>query len=315
LEDILTSKYGRDRIKLILDWIGKNGGLEPVKLPGGGHKYLGLEEVLPEGSDVKEILEGLEKAGLLKKTLVGSSLACPKCHKSDFVPVLVCQNCGSRKVYRERLLEHVSGGHIGPESMFYKEGRLVCPVCKKELNEDEVRVIGAWFVCKDCGAKRPNVDYKFECLNDGEVFDVFTADFLPMYKYELTPKGEMERSITRSDLIEAIASEIKAFNKGSILKELQGKSGLTHPFDFVFNKGKERIIMDLIYSGDMASDNDVLAFFSKYFDVKNKGDVPVLLAWPKMSEKAKSLANYYKIKFREVSSIPELKRVVRELLS
>jgi len=315
LADGFESKYSKDRIKLILDRIGKNGGLDPVMLSGGGHTYVGLEEILPKGSDVKEVLEELEKAGFLKKTLVGSTLSCPKCHKSNLIPIFVCQNCGSRKVYRERLLEHVSGGHIGPESMFYKEGRLVCPVCKKELDENEVRVIGAWFVCEDCGAKRPNVDYKFECLNDGEVFDVFTAEFLPVYKYELTPKGEMERSITRPDLIEAIVSEVKAFNKGAILKELQGKSGLTHPFDFVFNKGKERIIMDLIYSEDMASDNDVLAFFSKYFDVKNKGDVPVLLVWTKMSEKAKSLASYYKIKFREVGSIPELKRAVRELLS
>lgn len=309
-------KYSKDRVKLILNKISRNSGLKPVLLPGGGYTYSALEDVLPKGIDAREVLDDLEKAGFLRKKLVGSTLACPKCHRSNFIPILTCPKCGSQKVYRERLFEHTTGGHIGPESMFLKDGKLVCPVCKKELSEKYVRVIGAWFVCKNCGARSPNVSYKFKCLYDGEVFDIFTADFLPIYEYELTPKGEVERSVTRSDLIEVITSEVRSsFNKDSMTKELQGKSGLSHQFDFVLSKDNGRTVIDLIYSGEEASDNDVLAFFSKYFDVREQGDESVLLVWPKMSEKAKSLANYYKIKFEEVNSIPKVRKVMRKLVS
>ncbi|MEM2211008.1 MAG: hypothetical protein QW372_04940 [Nitrososphaerales archaeon] len=291
----------------IVEKIDKEKELIPTRTSDGQFTYATLDE-LKLSIEQTELLEYIRNEGLISEEVIETTLLCPKCSKSNFIPIFKCLNCGSSAIIRDRLIEHKAGGHMHPESTFKKGDLLICPSCGKVLkNPTEYIVLGSWFVCKKCGAKYAQLIPEFKCLNDGTIFSLTTSDFKSLNKITLTDKGRRLLTIDKALLIGEIVKNLEKIGKVEREVTIQGKSGTKHVFDLSLTLKEQRLLIDVAFEKDFVDTQIILSNFAKIIDVEINDYL--IIVWPKLTPSALSLVNFYKLKYIEISNLNELGKI------
>ncbi len=307
-------------IQAILKKIGASGALEPVRTTGGGFTYPILSEILPKVPQ-SEIIAKLEGEDLVKKTFFASEVSCTNGHElekgTNLAVIAPCTKCGAESVVRERLVEHKPAGHIHPESEFLKGGKMACPTCKAELtSEEDYKVLGTWFQCAVCSTKYSELNVSFQCLICGEKFGRDKAIIRPVYKYELADKAQEFFKMGRDTVLSLVYDNLSKLNSSDKVERnfsVNGKSGVSHVFDFSFNVDAKQVLCDVEFIEGEAPDSSIMKVFAKTMDTAVKHFI--LIIWPKISASAGSLAKFYKIHVIEVDKEGEIAAKLEEVLA
>ncbi len=284
----------------------------PVLSKDGRIVYPALDEF--DRGEHEEIVNEMQRMGYLAQSTTESLLACPKCHKSNIVPILKCPKCKSASIKKERLIEHKTGGHIHLESAFKQKGGFVCPTCGKALSgEDEYRPLGGWFDCVSCGEKSAQIMPEFKCQDDGTGFSTVEAEIKQLAGYKLTDNASTLLELDKEALLEVIVSTVP---KGITVTRgfsTQGKSGAVHAFDVSVSSNGGQKLIDVAFSKSPVEDMVLLACFAKVFDIGSEDYV--LIAWPGLTPSSRKLAGLYKIRTLEASNAEELKSKIGLMLA
>ena len=309
---VLKPSYSEKLVRQVLEKVAL-GDLVPSRLPDGNYTYKAIEEI-DHKIDQRELLDALMAKGYLEPVLLETVLVCPKCKRPSAYAVMSCQRCGSLKITRDRLIEHKPFGHLHPESKFQKEGKLVCPTCNKVLKgSDDIKFVGTWFTCINCGDKTNKSSFKFECVFDQTVFSSNDSEIWEVYKYTL---GKQAPPITVSGERSSIMEMIRLDYPQLSIKEdisVAGKSGVSHVFDFsVSAAGGMEVLIDIKSAEGAVGNTEILAGYAKMLDTSAKDYVIVIL--PSLDPSGKALAESYRIQYVEASSVEDAKNKLGGLL-
>jgi predicted RNA-binding Zn-ribbon protein involved in translation (DUF1610 family) len=267
-------------------------------------RYTEVEEVVDgDVSEAKQLVQKLWDVGIFKRKFHEKVLVCPSCLSPNVSNDYVCPNCNSIDIERKTLLEHTACGNIDSVDNFLVEGGLLCPKCGKELIEAGVdyQKLGAWFQCAQCGKRSDMPSPIHRCRNCGHIFTIRDTGFVNVYAYRLS--SEAEEEFKRSYLVmKPIGLVLEDFQfKVEMPGQIAGRSGALHRFDAVATKGSsEVVVLDVIASDKEINEVPVASMYAKIFDVTPSQSI--LVAIPRLSEKAKKLAGLYRISIIEAES-------------
>ncbi len=291
--------------------LGTDGELRSRVSPEGQISYPLMEELMPR-AEVPALLNSLEAEGLLVGVPGNTILLCPRCHKATYDSVVRCQKCNFLALRRERLIEHSRGGHIHPESTFKEGEKMVCPTCGRS-SVGEMRVLGGWFLCLNCGEKYAQLGVELQCQQDATIFTPLTAVLVTPKSYKITEKGLGLLHVSASDITDTVISLLPKSMKKERNLPVSGKSGVQHTFDIVATQGDKRLLLDIQFSKEPISEAAILSSFAKTFDIGNEGYY--LIAVPGLTTEAKNLAGFYKIRVISAADQEEIReKLSKELL-
>ncbi|MCX8152875.1 MAG: hypothetical protein N3E52_00390 [Candidatus Bathyarchaeota archaeon] len=159
---------------------------------------------------VKQALEKLSKPeGIVEAKPYCSSITCPNCDSQEVYFYLKCPDCDEILLEKGETLEHFNCGHIAFRPNFEREGKLVCPKCRRELRQIGVdyKQVGAWYKCTS-GHVSPNVQLQFSCIKCSYEFDLDSAKLGTQKKYELNEKGKQIITVNTHQQKSVFTSEI-----------------------------------------------------------------------------------------------------------
>ena len=298
-----THELYRDRnVQMLLSKFlsGEIETLEPVYAPEVGYRYPVVETIVGDASHVEPFLKRLYEAGVLERKLYDKIIFCPKCFSADVAIRYCCPFCKSFNIQKSSLIEHVKCGYMDVEDKFCEGDEIVCPKCHEELRKIDVdyRKAGIWCTCKYCQKSFDVPVPKHFCRNCGVTSNFEEVIIKDVYSYILKENVTAESSLNLflvAALREFLMEERLTVESPGLL---QGKSGSNHSFDIVAYKGdgsKKAMVIDLAMStGDVVSEQPVIALFAKIFDVSPER--AYLIAIPKLSGNGKKMAKLYKIR-------------------
>ena len=301
---------------------GRLAVAEPTVDFEGGVRYIKVEELAEASSStVNTLLDEMESAGFLLSEAVASLAVCPKCGSHKLILQLSCPACGSAKVEKAFMIEHMSCGHVDREERFGSDGELKCPKCGKTLRGIGVdyRRLGTLTVCLACGGKFPAPMKRYTCSRL-HTFEEAEAAIRHVKAYRLNPA---KKSFVEGEIIDFQSILEKVAGKGWLFQApavLKGRSGVEHQFAFaVWSEGREPsgnppdVLADALVSEGEVDSSQVFASLAKIFDVKPWESL--LIAVPKMSERAMMVARSYDINVVEADEVAQLKDKVAAALS
>jgi len=282
---------------------GELSKLDPVYDPKYGYRYPVVDAIVGDPSSTDEFLHSLSEAGVLKKELYDKIVYCPSCDSANVSIHYCCPHCKSFDVRKSALIEHIQCGYIDTEEHFRKEGKLVCPRCRKELTKPDVdyHKAGVWCACNDCGKSFDIPVPAHFCRDCRRNFMFEEALYKNVYSYSLTTEAVKEATLgwiliaPLREFLQGLGFEVESPGF------MKGKSGASHMFDITASpKGVKRniTVIDLATStDDVVSEQPVIAMFAKIYDVSP--DKACLVAIPKIGENGRRLASLYKIELIE----------------
>lgn len=260
-------------------------------------RYKEVEDIV-DGDVIaaKQLVQKLWDVGIFKRKFHEKVLVCPSCLSPNVSNDYVCPNCNSIDIERKTLLEHTSCGNIDGVDSFLVEGGLLCPKCNKELIEAGVdyQKLGAWFQCTQCGKRSDMPSPIHRCRNCGHIFTIRDTGFVNAYAYRLS--FEAEEEFKRSYVVmKPIGLVFEDFEfKVEMPGQIAGRSGALHRFDAVAMKGPtEVVVLDVIASDKEIDEVPIATMYAKVFDVTPSQSI--LVAIPRLTDKAKRLASLYRI--------------------
>ena len=175
LESALTKELNAETAKRIIALFSTRTALRSEVLS---------ELSAKEGSKLAlgELISALKKMARTR-----SVLACPSCGSTNSTPYLQCPECRDLQIVTEGTLEHMTCGCIDFVHKFDKgEGELVCPNCKKRLEQIGVdyRSLESWFRCSN-GHLFDRPVPSFRCPKCGGEFTMDTAKIERLYWYQI----------------------------------------------------------------------------------------------------------------------------------
>lgn len=272
-------------------------------------RYFIVERIIGEGSiTTLNFLERLANSKILKRELYEKLVCCPKCGKpSSVFPRYKCPKCGSLEINVKRMIEHFTCGAIKEEEAFKNviKGKIVCPICGEEAKDFGVnfKLIGVTCICELCNSSFEEPIHVLFCRACNYEFTFRNASFMNVYKYYLN-KELIEEVKNAIDLPMLKLAAEKAGFKVQIPGLASGTSGILHEFTITCFKNEFLVAVELIRSEkNEVKVNEILASYAKFSDVKPS--LAILIAVPKLNEKAKSFAESHNIICIEYSSIKE----------
>ncbi len=260
-------------------------------------RYPEVEDVVDgDTGAAKQLVERLWDVGIFKRKFYEKILVCPACLSANVSNDYVCPNCNSIDIERKTLLEHSSCGTIDSVDNFLIEGALYCPKCNKELIEAGVdyQKLGAWFQCSQCGKRSDLPSPIHRCRGCGHIFTIRDTGFVNVYSYRISDDAEEEFKRTFL-LMKPIGATLSDFEYNVEMPgQVAGRSGALHRFDAVASKGSsDLVVLDVIASEHEVDETPIASLYAKVFDVSPTQTI--LVAIPRLSEKAKKLASLYRI--------------------
>lgn len=250
--------------------------LTPTVSFGAGVVYPELLKVVVKyGVRDVDLLEDLEKLGVLEKLYYDSIIACPSCGSTRLFSKLRCPYCGSENLKKIAAVAHTTCGGITMVDEGAESPR--CSKCGKPLAESTV--IGRLYQCLNCGARFETPLPAYKCADCGRAFDYREARYLAIYKYKV--RRENLDSVAKKLLIE-IAREVGEAEgfKVEVAAQARGRSGFYHTVDLAFSDRGKTIYMDVIADSPRAM-SEALASLAKMPDLQSEHTVLV----PKNIEK------------------------------
>jgi len=295
---------------------GELATLEPVYDPKTGYHYPVVEAIVGEVSQVEPFLSKLHASGVLEKKLYDKSIFCPKCSSANVSIRYCCPFCKSFDIQKSSLVEHVKCGYMDLEDNFREGDKYVCPKCHKTMSKIDVdyRKAGIWCKCENC-SKSFDIPVPAHFCRDCRVnFTFEEASLKDVYSYTLKENVTAETSLNwllTAAIREFLVKEGLVVESPALVK---GKSGTNHSFNIVAYKRDnppKSIVVDLAMStGNVVSEQPVIALFAKIFDVSPER--AFLVAIPKLSENGKKMAKLYKIRVIEAENQEEAIAALKE---
>ncbi|MGB9683722.1 MAG: hypothetical protein ACPL1Z_02195 [Candidatus Bathyarchaeales archaeon] len=293
--------------------------LKPSFDPKFGYRYLEVEKILGETSNVEEFLNRLYDAGILERRLYDKILYCPNCGSQSVSTHYCCPYCKSFNIQKGSLMEHVKCGYMDVEENFRKGDKLVCPKCHEELKKLDVdyRKAGIWCTCQDCRKSFDIPVPRHFCRDCQNEFTFEEVEIKDVYSYTLNE--EVKGEITAGWIFVAPIKEFLVESGFEVEAPafLKGKSGANHMFDIAAYKGnltKKVTVMDVATATeDIVSEQPVIALFAKIYDVSPEN--AYLIAIPKLNENAKKMAELYNIKVIEAKDAKEVMKALKEKMA
>jgi len=285
--------------------------IDPVIDSTGVH-YPVVESIIEtEASDTYNVLESLSNLGFLEKQLLESILTCSSCGFPYLSIRLVCPTCGSGRIIKGSVIEHMICGYVDFEQVFYEHG-YACPKCQKKLNALGVdyRKSGAFFKCMSCGRITPLPVKRYICCKCLKANTEEELDMKQIHRYAVNLDKISNIAATFVDI-----SPLTDFfeSRGYVVKQnvtVQGSSGVDHDFLLFIGNSEEiasGVVIDIVSALD---ENKVFEFFVKSFDVKVGG--AFLFVVGDVDEKTLKIAQTFNIMVYRASSLTELVEKVRE---
>lgn len=272
------------------------------------HESLGVAR--EEFPDLNDALSELEKRGALKSVKVGTYLACPECGSHRLIPKFFCPVCGSQDVKWVEAIHHIPCGFIAPLEAFSAGGLLKCPKCGKPLKAIGVdynryhRVI----FCENCKNVSIFPKLVFICFDCGKSASERELDIKPLLRYDV-----IEERLLRLPFERAVSEKLEEMGvKVEHPRWVIGRSGLVHRFSFSVKKDSTEHLIDVIEEKNGVNEDKVLAMFGKLFDSAAKSGI--LIAVPRATQNAKSLAERLNIKVVEASDLNEILEKLHKLI-
>ncbi|MEM0444042.1 MAG: hypothetical protein QXS57_02985 [Candidatus Caldarchaeum sp.] len=291
---VMAEGSGLSRVaKLLID--SKLESVEPT-LDETGYRYIFIEKKLNvDSSQAVRILEQLSEKGVLDKQLIESVMSCPDCNNIYLSLKPACPTCGSGRLLRGNVVEHLVCGHVDFEQEFYKKG-FECPKCKKQLQALGVdyRRAGVFYKCLACGRVSGITVKRYVCSKCFRASAEEELTLTGVYKYVVLPDKLSKfygAFIDLSPLTSYFGS--KQIHIASPAT-LAGLSGILHDFTLYVNKFKEDpsagVVADIVSEAD---ESKIYELFTKSFDVK--AGSTLLLATGQVDEKLLRLAKTFNI--------------------
>ncbi|MBS7651408.1 MAG: hypothetical protein QXN62_08400 [Candidatus Bathyarchaeia archaeon] len=249
--------------------------------------------------DLQSILDELAETGVLVGELYEKLITCPRCHQSSKVFLRSkCSKCDSRKVRKNRLVEHTECGAIYKEDEYYGTEGSKCPKCGKTFqHETELEPIGVTYECEACGNVFNDPKQAYYCRNCAYEFQFENCELEDLYSYTLNEKIKPEALEKISVLSVADALEGLGY-KTSVPGVLSGRSGVGHEFTLTYSRGERRFAVDLVTSeGPEVNLRMILPSYAKFIDVG--AERCLLIAVPRLADQARDYLEANKIPYIE----------------
>jgi transposase-like protein len=311
---------GRGNIQRILHKIKDSNidVIEPRFTYIKGVEYPSLQDADLSPQTVESTLEELSELETLIKEASSNIALCPICYSHKLSIQLVCPVCGSFNLEKGQVLEHLTCGYIGFEEDFHKDGRLICPKCRKPL-----RALGVdykrqknVYKCLDCGSLLPLPDRRYICENN-HTFKEEEIILKKIYRYGVNPAAKNVMELLTLDLRPIIVEGEKLGLHARYPAIVRGKSDVEHEFLVAFWKdvkcmGSPDAIIEIQSSDEIVNELIVLVLYAKMIDVGVKKVILAVL--PELSEEARKLARIYGIKVIESRDFNKLIEEVKKNL-
>lgn len=267
--------------------------------------YPEVTKLIPRVDSV-ELLDRLAEKGLLKREYRSSEITCPSCGSSTFHDQYTCPSCRGNHLETGEMIEHYTCGNMDFEPAFYREDRLVCPKCGRELKAigTDYRRVGKVFKCDNCGRESGIPRIAHVCQNCGTASTWEQIRLRILYEYRINPdkKKDVESLIgIHVPITEFLQKRGYKVESPAMLK---GQSGTEHTFDMAAEINGKRTLIDIVTAPEFVTETEVIAFFAKSLDVEHTDSI--LVAVPKATEHAKALALTYNIDLIEGKDPPQV---------
>jgi len=290
-------------------------------LENGEITYPLLAEIDVETSNI-DFLENLASPSIdiLDRIIYERFTVCPQHTESFAVNVrLFCPKCQSMNIEKLHLIEHRRCGHISEKKNFEiaSDGTITkCPSCNKLIRDlkREIAIPAMWYNCKECKDKFDDVIIKLHCRKFNHDFDTNDAHTIMIPGF--TIKNLADNSNTS---ISPILDKLKKLlsNYGFSAEEnytVTGKSGNHHNVNIYCVNSQNRTIFIFIKNPNVENDNSELN--SKIIEVLDTNpSITILIGFPSISEKAKSITSNYNISLVTEQKPDEILSSIDKILS
>ena len=282
--------------------------LEPTFGADRVPRYLVLGTLLVE----QKILQKMADMGMLSEVVFERIVSCPTCGTPSNVHLrFKCTQCNSMNISLNRMLEHLQCGTIHQENVFRVGRNLICPTCKKLLqNSEEYRVIGIVCSCKACNSHFEDPAQSYYCRGCKNDFSLASALVVDVFSYVMSKAILME---AREFIGVSALSTLLAEN-GYAVKSPGAVTGTSKEvvFSLIAQKDTRLIAVDVAQSDTEVGVEPVLDLFVKVLEASPTS--AILAAIPTLSKKAREVAEMHKIVITVGATPDELAAKVLEIV-
>lgn len=248
--------------------------------------YPELEETSLAGPVwARQILEFLEREGILAKEPSELYYACPECASKDLTLRARCPSCKGEAFKVGTALEHLNCGHADLEESFLTAAGFRCPSCGKGLKTLglDYRRFSNYYLCINCRRLSGIVDDLLLCKKCGKKTPVEEARNGMLFSYRLVPESRQKVARHVSQL-EAMRGRLSAQHCGSKFGALvPGRSGAERRFDLIaWAEGEadgERhpsITANIVHANRQLIESDIASALEKALDVQAPESIVVV---------------------------------------
>jgi len=269
-----------------------------------------------------ELLDKLssDSIDVLDKITYERLSVCPKHPESLSVTVrLLCPKCNSTDILKLHLIEHKRCGYISENINFdvAPDGTISkCPSCKKEIKnmKSEIATPALWYTCDGCKEKFDDVSVKLHCRKYNHDFDINQSHIITVPGFRIKNLADISNSS-----ISPILSQLKGLLKSYEFSAeenytVTGKSGNSHHINIYGGDTHQRTVFVFIKNPNAENDNSELN--SKIIEVLDTTPtVAILIGFPSISEKAKSITSSYNISLVTEQDPQEILTSIDRILS
>ena len=257
---------------------------------------------------------------VLEKITYERLSVCPEHPESLSVTVrLFCPKCNSTDILKLHLIEHRRCGYISENINFEiaPNGTITkCPSCKKEIKnmKTEIATPALWYTCQGCKEKFDDVSVKLHCRKYNHEFDINQAHIISVSGYRLKNLADTSNS-SISPILSQLKSMLMSYEFSAEENHtVTGKSGNTHHVNIYGADAHQRTVFIFIKNPNAENDNSELN--SKIIEVLDTTPtVAILIGFPSISEKAKSITSSYNISLVTEQDPQEILRSIDRILS
>ena len=290
-------------------------------IEGGYVRYPVIEEALGvDREEAARLVEELEKADLLKKTIKDSLYSCPECGDASFNIKVACYSCNSSEILVGQVIEHLTCGHIDFAGKFISKDKLRCPKCNKGLRAIGVdyRRIGRAYKCLRCGAVSPIANEVYVCRNCGAENIKDKIKIIHVHRHKVDREALSKVSEVPEKLY---LMSMKLKSEGILMefdKSVKGSSGVNHTFTLTVTHlnnpdGIPDLVMDIVPMDDPSrSKTEVLAFYMKAIDVNVRRKA--FAAFPRIDEEHRKILSTMQVDLLEADDMDRLVDKIEEYI-
>lgn len=139
-------------------------------------------------------LEYLSERNQLEKKPLYTEVGCPDCNSIKKTSKLECPECGTNKMSKGEVLEHLTCGHIDFRHSFHgSSDSLTCPKCGKMLRQIGVdyQKIGVNFKCVHGHLFNAPI-HRYRCADCDREYTLEESTLVTVYRYVSTSDGRLQ---------------------------------------------------------------------------------------------------------------------------